>query len=81
MAEIKSITLSELMGIIKGVINKHTAEYWLRAEIVSLRDDKGYCLMTLAEKSDKATIAQIQATICKSAWSFDPLFGKIGIEF
>ncbi|MCQ2195424.1 MAG: exodeoxyribonuclease VII large subunit [Paludibacteraceae bacterium] len=67
MAELESISLSELLIGIKGIIaNNVESQYWIRAEISDINENssQGHCYMELVEKDET-----IQSTIlakCKA---------------
>ena len=66
MGEIKSYSLSVILGRIKSIIDEKTAGkcFWLRAEISSITFHKsGHCYIELVETKDNKVIAQCKATI------------------
>lgn len=73
------ITLSQLGLMIRDAINTNLPdEYWVRAEISSLRRS-GHCYLELVEKDEKsnALLAKVNATIWRNVFALiDPYFTR-----
>jgi len=59
------MSLSELAGLVKGVVESISGDLWVVAELAEVNVNKysGHCYMGLVEKKDDATVAQMRATI------------------
>jgi len=69
LSEIKSFSLSDILGRIKSIIDEKTAgkSFWLRAEISNITFHmSGHCYIDLVETKENNMIAQCNATIWSS---------------
>ena len=73
-----ALSLSELNGIVREVIELSlNDEYWVEAELASVREAKGHCYMELIEKQEfsNTPVAQARACCWRNTWlSLAPRF-------
>lgn len=65
------LTLSELGGLVREVIELSMPDdYWVTAELASVRENHGHCYMELVEKDDRThtPIAQARACCWRNVW-------------
>lgn len=65
------ISLSMLNGLVKEVIELSlTDDYWVEAELASVRESRGHCYMELVEKDEftNTPIAQARACCWRNTW-------------
>ena len=66
-----ALSLSELNGIVREVIELSlNDEYWVEAELASVREAKGHCYMELIEKQEfsNTPVAQARACCWRNTW-------------
>jgi exodeoxyribonuclease VII large subunit len=67
----ESRSLSELLGLVKGALQKELpGQYWVIAEIMELRENR-HCYLELIEKNEEndSLVAKIRATIWSSRYA------------
>ena len=66
-----NLTLLELNGLVKEVLETTLdEEYWVEAEVASVREVKGHCYLELIQKDERSNtpVAQASAKCWRSTW-------------
>lgn len=66
-----NLTLSQLNGLVREVVElSMPAEYWVEAELASVRESKGHCYMELVEKDEFTNTPKAQSRACcwRNTW-------------
>ena len=75
------LSLLELNGLVRDVIETTLSEeYWVEAELASVREVKGHCYMELVQKDRRShtPVAQASAKCWRTAWSLlGPHFERV----
>ena len=77
----RHLTLLELNGLLREVIETtFLEEYWVEAELASVREVKGHCYMELVQKDERSNtpVAQASAKCWRTSWSLlGPQFERV----